>query len=227
LIDVDMKTILKDGQTVLFYGDSITACHREPEDYTSLGQGFVSLFANRLLAREPEKNIRVLNQGIGGNTVQHLLTRCYDDVIDLMPDYVFILIGINDVVRYMDSIPSLHASPEKYKETYAKLIQELQYYLPATRIILMEPFYLSRGIYPQGTYREQLFSLLQQYIDRLHEVSAEMALPLIKLSECFQHIFEYQPSALFSADKIHPNIKGHMIIAEAVFQHLFKGKDHD
>ena len=62
-----MATKIKNGQTILFIGDSITDCGRR-KDHKTLGVGYVKLFADLLSVREPEKDIRIVNKGIDGDS---------------------------------------------------------------------------------------------------------------------------------------------------------------
>jgi len=87
---------VKDGETIVFAGDSITDCGRRGE-YAPLGNGYVHMFNCLILAKYPERRIRVVNVGIGGNTVLDLRNRWEDDVLSLEPDWVSVLIGINDL----------------------------------------------------------------------------------------------------------------------------------
>ena len=68
---------VKSGQLFLLIGDSITDCGRRG-DSAPYGDGYVSLFRDLVIARHPERDIRWLNRGIGGNRVTNLYDR-WDD----------------------------------------------------------------------------------------------------------------------------------------------------
>jgi hypothetical protein len=95
------------NSTLLMIGDSITDCGRvSPAAETvrdSLGYGYVKLIHNMLAATCPRQHIRILNRGISGNTVRNLAARWQSDVLDLKPDWLSILIGINDVWPKFDA----------------------------------------------------------------------------------------------------------------------------
>ena len=82
-----MPTPLKDGQTFLFIGDSITDCGRRGPN-APLGDGYVKFFHDLLLIREPDKSVRIINTGIGGNTVEDLRSRWVDDALSYNPDWL-------------------------------------------------------------------------------------------------------------------------------------------
>ena len=81
--------MLGKNATLVCFGDSITE---------GSGAGcYVSLMQNFLTAGYPERNIRVVNAGVGGNRTPDLLARLDADVIALKPNAVLIMIGVNDV----------------------------------------------------------------------------------------------------------------------------------
>src|SRR4051812_26396774 len=91
---------------IVMIGDSITDCERKRPvgegKNDALGKGYVSLVHAMLHARYPELALRVVNMGIGGNTTRDLKQRWETDVLDLKPDWISIMIGINDVWRQFD-----------------------------------------------------------------------------------------------------------------------------
>jgi lysophospholipase L1-like esterase len=211
---------LQNGQTILFIGDSITDCDRTVAQHAPLGWGYVRLFSDLLKVREPQKRIRVVNKGINGNTIAHLLSRWCDDVIEYRPDLLCILIGINDATRYLDGSSSLHRAPREFGETYLRLVEETRQRLPACRIALMEPFFISRGDDIAGSYRSQLIGNLQEYVTQTRKTAAAHDLQVIGLSGLFAGLLRHANSANYSEDKIHPNLTGHLAIAETVYHAL-------
>ena len=96
---------IKSRQTLLMTGDSITDCERiRPLGFMhgGLGNGYVSMVDTMLNAAYPAEPVRVLNTGIGGNRVINLADRWQEDVLAHEPDWVSIMIGINDVWRQFD-----------------------------------------------------------------------------------------------------------------------------
>ena len=86
---------LDTGETILFIGDSITDAGRRAAG-APLGHGHVGLFATLLAIHHPDKAIKVINKGIGGDVVTGLRDHWSDDVIRHRPDWLSIKIGIND-----------------------------------------------------------------------------------------------------------------------------------
>lgn len=92
---------------IVFLGDSVTeGCFELFDDHcggykgvTDVKSGYVSLLAERLSKRFPQKNIEVLNAGIGGNTSSDGLARIKRDVIDKNPDIAVVCFGLNDILN--------------------------------------------------------------------------------------------------------------------------------
>ena len=81
---------------ILFQGDSITDCLRSSYDSgTFVGSGYSCLIQADLCLNRTD--VEVLNCGISGNCVTNLLARWKKDCINLHPDVISILIGVNDV----------------------------------------------------------------------------------------------------------------------------------
>ena len=96
-----MTLSIKAGSTVLFIGDSITEWGRD--DATgSIGHGFVRMAADGWAVAHPGHPITVVNKGIGGDRVVDLRNRWTRDAIDVAPDVVTIMVGINDTWRRFD-----------------------------------------------------------------------------------------------------------------------------
>ena len=83
-------------KTILFQGDSITDAGRSYENDTSLGRGYATLVSARLAYDFPNE-YSFLNRGVAGNRIVALYARIKRDIINLKPDYLSILIGINGV----------------------------------------------------------------------------------------------------------------------------------
>jgi len=91
------KLSLSDNLTILFQGDSITDAGRKRNHNESLGDGYVMMTAAWLSALYPEYHLKFFNRGIAGNRVRNLRSRWKKDCLDLRPDLVSVLIGINDI----------------------------------------------------------------------------------------------------------------------------------
>ena len=90
------------GSRLLFIGDSITDMkwgRNEKDRNHYLGHSFVFLIASRLQTDLADAKLEFFNRGKSGNTVGDLKDRWQRDAIDMKPDVLTILIGVNDVGR--------------------------------------------------------------------------------------------------------------------------------
>ena len=104
------KMLLQEGTRLVMIGDSITDCNRAydamPAGWGSFGDGYVNLVNACLTGLAPEQKVMVINKGISGNTILDLQSRWDEDVLALKPDWVSIMIGVNDAWRHFDGVLS-------------------------------------------------------------------------------------------------------------------------
>jgi len=133
-----MTLSIKAGSTVLFIGDSITEWGRD-DSTGSLGHGYVQRAADLWAVVHPDHPVTVVNKGIGGNRVADLRARWTRDAIDVAPDVVTVMIGINDTWRAMDSgeVTTTEAYEADYRHILDRLVAET-----AAQLLLVEPFLL-------------------------------------------------------------------------------------
>ena len=131
------------NHVVLFQGDSITDSGRNKEDqgYNTariLGSGYPMLAGAHLLDQYASLNLRIYNRGISGNKVYQLAERWDNDCLDLKPDILSILIGVNDLWHKLNG--NYNGTPEIYRNDYTALIERTIKNLPDIKLIICEPF---------------------------------------------------------------------------------------
>lgn len=194
-------------------GDSITDFERaRPVGeglFGAIGKSYVTLVDAMLKAVAPESRIRVVNMGIGGNTTRDLLARWQEDVVDLAPDWVSILIGVNDVWRQFDSPlqTEQHVLPEEYEANLRRLVEET---LPGVKgLVLLSPYFM------EPNRADPMRSRMDEYGAIVNRLAGEYRLPFVDLQAEFDRYFQYYHPASVNWDRVHPDIVGHMIIARA------------
>jgi lysophospholipase L1-like esterase len=208
------RFLFKDGQTVLFIGDSITDCGRRGAS-APFGDGYVRKTIDLITARYPERKLRFINKGIGGNTVVDLLNRWEDDVIRHRPDWLSIKIGINDLHRTArndaDPVP-----PKRFEDGYRKILERTR---KATRakLILIDPFYISRDTSPHS-WRGKVHALLPSYLRIVARLAKEYRAIHVKTHDTFQRHLRYREADRFCPEPVHPNPSGHLVIAHEVLR---------
>lgn len=205
---------VKDGQKLLFIGDSITDCGRRG-DRAPFGDGYVSLFIDLVTAHLPKRRITYINRGIGGNRVTDLRERWRDDVILNRPDWLSVKIGINDLHSFLRRADNA-VSPERFREVYDSILAEARRETKA-KVVLIDPFYVSVDRSGQ-TFRSQVLEVLPRYIKVVHDLSKKYGTRLVRTHDVFQNHLKYRGSEAFCPEPVHPSRAGHLVIATELFK---------
>lgn len=208
--------LLEKNDTLLFIGDSISDYERKRPVgeglFNALGHSYVACAGALLNCMYPELHLRVINMGVSGNQVRDLDARWQTDVMDLKPQWVSVLIGINDVWRQFDcpQMPETHVSLQEYKETYARLIERT---LPQVKgMILMTPYYMEPNRQdPMRARMDEYGAVVRKLADKYH-------LTFVDLQAGWDRLFQHMHSTNIAWDRVHPNQTGCMYIAKQFLQ---------
>jgi lysophospholipase L1-like esterase len=207
---------LPSNTTLLFIGDSITDADRKPageanpwEPNFGLGHGYVSKVYGWLHAAHPDAAIRVVNKGVSGNTVRDLAARWQSDVLDLKPDVLCVMIGINDVWRQFDYPlhPETHVLPDEYRSTLASL-------LAATRSKVRELF-LASPYFIEPNRDEPMRRRMDEYGMIVKELASANDAVFVDTQAAFDRVLGHTHPSALAWDRIHPGPVGHTILARA------------
>ncbi len=197
---------------ILFIGDSITDCGREYNDPKDLGNGYPLLVAKRLSKQFPTIEFDVLNKGINGNKIADLRARFDTDCLDLEPDIVSILIGINDTWHNVND-PTTFATKQSmtmFKEDYRYLIEKLLE-KGIKQVVLMEPFVL-----PEPLDRQNWRKDLDPKIQIIRRLAEEYHLVFVPLDGKLNALGITRGFSKYTGeDGVHPTLAGHEIIAQS------------
>ncbi len=211
-----MPTQLESHQTILFIGDSITECSRRERD-VPLGAGYVRMFADLLTIREPAKHIKVINQGVAGNTADDLRSRWCDHVLVFRPDWLVVKVGINDVNRYLvEPASNPKQSPESFAAIYEQIIAATKQTLPNIRIVIVGPFFLSNDTLDHS-YRKKVLEHLPVYAEAARDTASRHGARFIDLQAAFDELMKHLPPTALAEDAVHPKPAGALLIAEKIF----------
>lgn len=199
-----MSLIFERGQTILFQGDSITDCGRDRAYADNLGKGYALMTAAWLGAARPDLKLTFLNRGISGNRAADLSDRWQQDCLDLKPDWVSILIGINDTWRRFDSNDP--TSTEAYEKHYRDILTRSA--AAGIKLIVCEPFVL-RHPADRLAWREDLDPKIQ-VVRALAEEFNALYVPFDGMfaAQALQH-----GPATWAADGVHPTPAGHALMS--------------
>ncbi len=198
---------------LVMIGDSITDAGRaQPAGeglFGALGSGYVSLVDALLGAAYPDYGIRVVNMGTGGNTVRDLQARWQTDVLDRCPDWLSVMIGINDVWRQFDSPRQTeqHVLPDEYERTLDGLIAQT---LPSVKnIVLMTPFYI------EPNRADPMRARMDEYGAVVRQLSEKHGTLFVDTQAAFDAVLTAYYPATLAWDRVHPSLTGHMVLARA------------
>lgn len=201
---------------IVFCGDSVTDVNRDykaiPAGWGSFGDGYVNLVHALLTAVYPDRELMIMNEGVSGDDIKLMAARWDRDVLDMKPDYVSVMIGINDVWRHFDG-PFRQAdlvSLDEFEHTYEDLMGRTE---PRVKgLIVMSPFMIE----PK---RDDLMrAMVDRYADVARQVADRHGATYVDVQAAMDHFLEKQSSYILSMDRCHPGIEGHMLVARTWLQ---------
>ncbi|MBR5453842.1 MAG: GDSL family lipase [Clostridia bacterium] len=184
---------------LLFQGDSITDAGRDRSDYHDLGKGYPKYAAEYLKKAYPDVEFEFIDLGIGGNQTKDLVDRLEKDFIDIQPDVVSILIGVNDTWHHAKDrswIPN-----EVFEERYRTVLEAIRTRTNA-KIMMMEPFLIPTE--DKNFFREDL----DFKIDVIRSLALEYADVYLPTDGILWSAFIGDDPLSFAADGVHPTDKG-------------------
>ncbi|MCP3915613.1 MAG: SGNH/GDSL hydrolase family protein [bacterium] len=204
---------MPDITRILFQGDSITDAGRDRKRQQanasgSLGRGYAMLAAARLLADHPSRKLKVHNRGISGNKVPDLEARWEADCIELKPDLVSILIGVNDIWHKLNG--RYDGTVAGYEEELHRLLDRTRSALPKVTLVLCDPFVLRCGAIDDKWFPE--FDERRAAAARQAKVFDVLWVPF---QEMFDELAKDGEPAYWAGDGVHPTLAGHQKMADA------------
>ena len=208
--------LIQPGSKLVMIGDSITDCDRtRPVGegvFDGLGKGYVNLVNSLLGACCPERRIRVINMGISGNTVRDLKARWQTDVIDQKPDWLSVMIGINDVWRQFDCpLQADWGVPlDEYERTLDELIASIR---PALKgLVMMTPYFI------EPNQQDAMRATMDRYGAVVRKIAVKYDAIFVDTQAAFDQLLLHMHPAAVAWDRVHPNTTGHMLLAKAFLE---------
>ena len=201
---------MKNGDVILFQGDSITDGNRgRNEDPNHIhGHGYQYIIASEMYADNTEIDFDVFNRGVSGDRIAQLYGRWKEDCINLKPTVVSILIGINDCNGvYQCNNGSL---PERYKKIYRYMLDEVLEQNPDVLLVIMEPFF---GVSEDKAQNEYMKTHVREYSKAAKEIAEEYGAVFVPLQDVFDEYAKHTDIFNLIWDGVHPTTGGHQLIA--------------
>lgn len=205
---------LKDGDRVVFYGDSIT----EQALYT----GYAETYA---LTRHPKLDARFTNSGWSSDSVRggfggKIDVRLERDVIAHKPTVVTVMLGMNDG----HTKPLSDATLEKYTKGLEHIVEKIKSALPGVRITLIEPSPYDEVTFPplfaNGGYNgvlKRFGDVVRDIAKREHLLAADLNTPVVAaLEKAKKENLEVARNII--PKRVHPGRGGHVVMAAALLE---------
>ena len=194
-----------EGARILFQGDSITDGNRgrSSDPNHILGHGYQFIIAAKYGDELAERHLTFMNRGISGNKVSDLTRRWQKDTLDLKPDILSILIGVNDL--------GSGVSAEQYEQQYDELLASTTNALPQVKLVLCEPFGLPVGKKKDSwaNYQTDL-AVRVAIVNRLAE---KYHAPVVHFQRMFEDATKRASAEYWIWDGVHPTYSGHQLMA--------------
>ena len=201
-------------KTILFQGDSITDAGRNREWDDNLGTGYPLLVGAKLGYENPGK-YKYVNRGISGNKSVDVAGRIKEDIIDVAPDYMSLLVGVNDVWHGIDY--NWWATCDDLVKSLTEIIEKTREAFPDVKIMLLEPYILKEYATASSEEKPDKWETFVREVGARQRITMECAekfgVKFVPLQSVFDKAASIAGVKYFSEDGVHPTPAGHELIA--------------
>jgi lysophospholipase L1-like esterase len=207
--------LIQAKDVILFQGDSITDAGRARDnqnanDPAGLGGGYAFYAAGLLHEALPGGKLAVHNRGISGNRVTDLQQRWQLDTLDVKPNVLSVLIGVNDTWHGTGSgMPENGVPLDRYELVYRQILAEAKDHLPGLKLVLCEPFIL-----PCGVVNDMWFPEFTRRREMVKKLAREFGAVFVPFQSVFDKAQDRAAPEAWAADGVHPTLAGHMLLAK-------------
>ena len=195
---------------LVFFGDSITDAGKR-EDYKdySYGQGFLGFVAGELLYEKPFA-YEIVNKGIAGHRIVDLYGRIQEDVWDQKPDFLNVLVGINDSRR--EFYHNEGVSIKEYEKIYRSIIEGTKERFPDIKIMLCAPFILEGAV--KSEEYDEFFKMVKEYANLVETLAKEYGAYFFSFQRRLEEKAKENSPYCWLWDGVHPTRAGAKLLAE-------------
>ncbi len=216
--EINLEGIPK-GTTILFQGDSITDAGRNKAHYyanqgAGMGGGYVYQIVSQMLGNHPASELRFYNRGISGHKVFQLANRWEDDCLQLKPDVLSILIGVNDFWHTLSH--SYKGTVEVYDKDLRQLLDRTKKELPQVKLIMGEPFAVTGGTAIGAPWEKDF----PAYREAAKQIAKDYGAVFIPYQRIFDEALSVAPVSYWCPDGVHPSMAGGHLMAKAWIEGL-------
>ena len=208
------KNSLSKNNIILFQGDSITDSGRNREDNSfnsarALGSGYPMLAGAKLLEKYASLELKVFNKGVSGNKVYQLAERWDADCLDIKPDILSILIGVNDLWHKVNG--QYNGTVDIYRNDYSALLERTKKALPNVKLIICEPFAVSGIKAVDNKWYPEFFG----YQEVARAIAAQFDATFIPYQKIYDEAQKIAPGVYWTDDGVHPTLAGAQLMAKS------------
>lgn len=207
--------VLSAGDRIVFQGDSITDADRDrasSEANTGLGSGYAFICSARLLDRLSPLGLRIFNRGVSGNKICQLSERWQADCLQLQPDLVSILIGVNDFWQMY--LSNYDGTLQTYRADLRALLERTRRHNPDVTLVIGEPFALPGG----RAVEEDWYPDYRSFQEAAREIASAFNAGFVPYQAIFEEASAGAEAAYWTCDGVHPTAAGCHLMAEAWLQ---------
>ena len=213
--DLEELDINLSNKTILFQGDSITDAGRDrsryyPNQGGGMGEGYVRHIVTELLGKNPTSNLKIYNRGVSGNKVFQLKNRWEDDCLQLKPDVLSIMIGVNDFWHTLSN--NYKGTAATYQTDLDALIQVTKEALPDVQLVIAEPFVCHEGT---AIAADKWKGKFERYQSACRRVSDKYGAIWVPYQSVFDKALKVAPTSYWCPDGVHPSMAGNYLMAQA------------
>lgn len=227
------NTLQAKGLKVLYIGDSITdgnwgggggrsSSERSLWDMNHIyGHGFMFICASHYMSRYPECEYNFYNRGISGNSLYDLEKRWEEDVIEIHPDVLSILIGINDAGNYLRSDKKTPFDFKAWDLKYRELLDRAMKANPNLKLVIASPFVAPTGKMGENGEFGDYNRIVEQCISIVKKIADDYKAIYLPYQQMFDQILKESPTSqntYWIWDGVHPTAAGHQRMADMWIQ---------
>ncbi len=205
---------IKYGDVILFQGDSITDAGRKKaaKDFNTadnLGFGYALHTAASILVDNASQKIEIYNKGISGNKVYQLAERWDDDCLNLQPNILSVLIGVNDYWHKHSG--KYNGTVTIYEADFRALLERTVKKLPNVKLVIGEPFALKDVKAVDNSWYPEF----DEYRKASKKIAKEFDAVFVPYQAVFDEALKSAPGGYWTVDGVHPSLAGAKLMAEA------------
>jgi len=209
-----IEKLLGKDKIILFQGDSITDAGRDRSDNSfnnsgALGSGYAMLAGAALLEKYATLKLKIYNKGISGNKVFQLAERWDKDCLEIRPDILSVLIGVNDIWHKLEG--NYNGTIEIYKNDYIALLERTKKALPGVKFIVCEPFAVRNVRAVDDKWYPEFYG----YQKAARDIASQFGAIFVPYQKVFDEAQKQAPGVYWTGDGVHPTLAGAELMAQA------------